>query len=253
MSAVVPFAFEGAEVRVITRDDTPWFVAADVCAAVGIEKHRDAITKLDDDERGSVELDTLGGRQLVAAVSESGLYTLILRSRAATTPGSVPHRFRRWVTAEVLPAIRRTGGYMTAAPDETPEQLALRAMQVLQATVERQKAQLAEVAPKAAALDRIATADGSLCLRDAAKALQLRPKDLLGWMQQHQWIYRRAGGDHWIGYQARIQAGDLEHKVTTVSRSDGSERIAEQVRVTPKGLSRLAKAVPGAGLEAMAP
>lgn len=246
MNAVVPFAFEGAEVRVITRDDAPWFVLADVCRVLEIAEAHRAASRLDDDEKGRHTMTTPGGPQEMAVINESGLYSLTMTSRK-----DAARRFKKWVTAEVLPAIRRTGGYMTAAPDETPEQLALRAMQVLQATVERQKAQLAEVAPKAAALDRIATADGSLCLRDAAKALQLRPKDLLGWMQQHQWIYRRAGGDHWIGYQARIQDGDLEHKVTTVSRSDGSERIAEQVRVTPKGLSRLAKAVPGAGLEAM--
>ncbi|MDG9927397.1 MULTISPECIES: phage antirepressor KilAC domain-containing protein [unclassified Pseudomonas] len=99
---------------------------------------------------------------------------------------------------------------------------------------------LAEQAPKVEALDRIATADGSLCITNAAKDLQLRPKDLFAWLQSHQWIYRRAGSSGWLAYQIRIQQGLLEHKVTTVSRSDGSEKVVEQVLVTAKGLAKLA-------------
>ena len=100
---------------------------------------------------------------------------------------------------------------------------------------------LALAAPKAEALDRIARADGSLCITSAAKDLQVRPKDLFAWLQAHQWIYRRPGGASWLGYQDRIQQGLLEHKVTTVSSSDGSEKVVEQVRITPKGLTKLAQ------------
>jgi len=102
-------------------------------------------------------------------------------------------------------------------------------------------AQLNEVAPKAEALDRIANSDGSLCITDAAKDLQMRPRDLFAWLSEHKWIYRRAGGSGWIAYQDRIQTGLLEHKVTLVSRGDGSEKTTEQVRVTPKGLTVLAE------------
>lgn len=94
------------------------------------------------------------------------------------------------------------------------------------------------------ALATIAKADGSLCLTDAAKALQHRPKDLVAFLSNHKWIYRRAGSDHWVGYQSRTQNGDLAHKVTTVLRPDGSEKITEQVRVTPQGLAKLAKLFP---------
>ena len=98
-----------------------------------------------------------------------------------------------------------------------------------------------EMTPKVAALDRIATADGSLCLMDAAKELQMRPKDLIAFMSAHQWIYKRAGGSAWIGYQDRIQAGLLEHKSNIVIDGAGIERIRDQVRVTAKGLARLAE------------
>lgn len=103
--------------------------------------------------------------------------------------------------------------------------------------------QIKEIQPKAEALDRIATADGSHCLTDAAKHLQIRPKDLMAHLQARRWIYRRTGGRHWVAYQDKIQSGLMEHKVTLVSRSDGSEKTVEQARVTAKGLARLAKEV----------
>lgn len=102
----------------------------------------------------------------------------------------------------------------------------------------------AELAPKADALDRIATADGSLCFRDAAKVLQVRPKDLTDFLMAHGWIYTRMGVPGYIAYQPKLQAGLLEHKTTTVHRSDGSEKVVSQCRVTPKGLARLAKEFP---------
>lgn len=98
----------------------------------------------------------------------------------------------------------------------------------------------AELAPKADALDRLSTADGSLCITDAAKAIQVQPKALFSYLRQHNWIYKRPGGKHYLGYQARVASGMLEHKVTTVLRGDGSEKVVEQVLVTPKGLTKLA-------------
>lgn len=95
--------------------------------------------------------------------------------------------------------------------------------------------------PTIEAFDRIATADGSLCLTDTAKALQMRPKDLISWLNQKQWIYKRTGSAHYLGYQEKVQSGYLEHKVTEITRGDGSAKITEQVRVTPKGLTKLSK------------
>lgn len=98
----------------------------------------------------------------------------------------------------------------------------------------------AELAPKAEALDRIAKADGSLCITDAAKTLQMAPKELFRYLRANRWTYSRPGTAD-IGYQSHIASGDLEHKVTTVLRSDGTEKAATQVRVTPQGLAKLAK------------
>jgi anti-repressor protein len=96
--------------------------------------------------------------------------------------------------------------------------------------------------PKVDALDRILTfSDGSLCVTDAAKHLQLAPKKLFLWLQVNKWIYRRAGGNNWIGHQDRIQSGLVEHKVGTVERTDGTKKIVEQARITAKGLAMLAE------------
>lgn len=236
--ALIVLDFEGNAVRAVRQAGEPWFVLADVCRVLDLENPRNATARLDDDEKGVHSVDTPGGRQEMTIINESGLYSLILTSRKPTAK-----RFKKWVTAEVLPEIRRTGGYMVAAPDETPEELALRALTVMQATVERQKKQIAEMAPKVEALDRIATASGSLCITDSAKALQLPPRDLFNYLRKHGWIYKRPGAAHDIGYQARVASGDLEHKVTTVLKPDGSEKVTEQVRITPQGLTKLAKLI----------
>jgi phage antirepressor YoqD-like protein len=91
------------------------------------------------------------------------------------------------------------------------------------------------------ALEQISKADGSLCITDAAKALQVNPKFLFSWLRENRWIYKRAGNSHDVGYQDKVQTGYLEHKVTEVTRGDGSTKITEQVRITPKGLTKLAK------------
>ena len=107
MSKLVAFTFESHNLRVTTGDDgEPWFVAADVCAALTIGNNRDVLARLDDDEKGVGSIDTLGGKQDMAVVNESGLYALILGSRKPEAK-----RFKRWVTHEVLPSIRKTGAY----------------------------------------------------------------------------------------------------------------------------------------------
>lgn len=109
VEAVLVFNYgenQNAPIRVQVINGETWFVAKDVCDNLGINKYRDAFSRLDDDERVSVLVDTLGGRQKVTAVNESGLYSLVFQSRK---PGA--KKFRKWVTMEVLPSIRKTGSY----------------------------------------------------------------------------------------------------------------------------------------------
>ena len=115
------FNFESKSIRTLAINNEPWFVAKDLCNAINISNYRDAIERLDDDEKGVALTDTLGGKQEMAVVSESGMYTLILRCRDSVKKGSIPHRFRKWVTSEVLPTIRKTGKYesKTSVNDRT--------------------------------------------------------------------------------------------------------------------------------------
>lgn len=245
------FTFDGHAVRCVSRNGEPWFIAVDVCAALGIRNTADATSRLDDDEKGIGSTDTLGGKQQVVIVSESGLYTLILRCRDATTPGSLPHRFRRWATSEVIPAIRKTGSYNPVAAFDPIKVLndpdALRGLllgyteRVIELEGER-----AVLLPKAEAHDRLAEAEGSLNITEAAKALQRPPQQVFTWMATNGWIYRRTGSKNYLGYQSRVGGGHLIHKVSTIRMLDGTDQIREQVRVTPKGLTLLAKSVPGA-------
>ena len=118
------FKFESKSIRTLAINNEPWFVAKDVCDTLKISNVSDALLKLDDDEKATIGLTDSqagNGAQSLSLVSESGMYTLILRCRDAVKKGSIPHRFRKWVTAEVLPAIRKTGKYesKTTVDDRT--------------------------------------------------------------------------------------------------------------------------------------
>lgn len=111
------------------------------------------------------------------------------------------------------------------------------------ATMTAQAQQIESMQDDVAAHERLTKADGSLNVTEAAKNLGMRPKDLFDWLSHNGWIYKRAGASNWLGYQPKCNQGLLEHKTTTVLRADGSEKVTEQVRITAKGLSVLAKLI----------
>jgi prophage antirepressor-like protein len=118
MSLPMEFSFDGAAVRVVLLKGEPWWVAADVCKALQLTNASMAIQSLDEDERSKLSLGRQGEANII---NESGLFTLILRSREATKPGTPHHRFRKWVTAEVLPSIRKHGAYVMPVAEFEPE------------------------------------------------------------------------------------------------------------------------------------
>jgi prophage antirepressor-like protein len=120
--ALQSFGFGEQLVRAIDRNGAAWFVAKDICSALDIANPSDALKKLDEDEKDGIGLtDDIGRLNTTLIVSEGGMYTLVLRCRDATKPGTLPHRFRKWVTSEVLPAIRRTGQYEPLAVENDEE------------------------------------------------------------------------------------------------------------------------------------
>ena len=125
----------------------------------------------------------------------------------------------------------------------TGPQLMAAALIEADATIKAQAVQIEDMREDVEAHERLVKADGSISITEAAKNLGMRPKDLFQWLRSNKWLYKRPGGASWLGYQTRCNAGDLEHKTTTVLRADGSEKITEQVRITAKGLSKLAKLI----------
>ena len=128
------FRFGDSEIRVIDKSGEPWFVAQDICAALKIQNVTQAIDRLDEDERSMFNIGRQGEANIV---SESGMYTLVLRCRDAVNKGSVPHSFRKWVTAEVLPTIRKHGAYVKPAAAKKDHQSSAAQLTPLRQTAER--------------------------------------------------------------------------------------------------------------------
>ena len=238
MNTITPFNFEGTPVRTIQINGETQFVAADVCAALDLPDTHKAIARLDDDEKGRNSIPTPGGQQEMSVVNESGLYNLVLGSRKPEAK-----RFKRWVTSEVLPTIRKTGSYGKLVAPTIPQSLsaALRLAADQSDQIEAQQAQLAIAGPKADTLDRIAGAEGSMCITDAAKAIKVQPKWLFSWMYANDWIYKRAGNGKWIAHQSRLKSAHLDCEYVTIFCSDGTEKNIANVLVTAKGLAKLAE------------
>lgn len=246
---IIPFRYaEARELRTVTIDGEPWFVANDVTAILNIGNTSQALSYLDDDERGVITNDTLGGPQLVSIISEAGLYSLILRSRKAEAKP-----FKRWVTHDVIPAIRKTGAYgvQTPALPRTSAE-ALRALADEAEAHELAKVRVRELEPAASAWGSLVEATGDYSVGDAAKMLSRDPAITIGqntlfrWLGKHGWLYQRAG--EWHPYQGRVEAGLLTLKTNRPywdSRRGVDVLPAPTVRVTAKGLHKLYAALGG--------
>lgn len=220
-------------VRAMLRDDGPWFVAADVCAALTIGNSRDALDRLDADEKGVGSIDTLGGLQQLATVNESGLYSLILGSRK---PEAKP--FKRWVTGEVLPAIRKTGGYSAQPvkpavqlPDFTDPAEAAIAWAAEYRGKREAEAALALAAPKVEMVDKYMDATGSQTFRQVAKLLQAKEPAFRAFLAARRILYQIGGT--WTPYAEHLDAGRFV--VKTGSADNGHAFSA--ARFTPKGVA----------------
>ena len=241
-SEIVPFSFNGAEVRTVLIDGEPWFVARDVTTALGLSNGRDAISRLDMDGVGIADvIDSMGRTQSAATVNESGLYELIFQSRVS---GAVV--FKRWVTREVLPAIRKTGSYVAPATDLDQIKALHAAVGTLLEHNERIVGENVALTPRAEAWDELASADGDYDVAEAAKILARAgvatgPQRLFDQMQALGWIFRAPGTRKWEPYAGRVDAGHLAMKPQSHHHPRTGEVVLDppQVRVTLKGIERL--------------
>lgn len=241
------FDFKGAPLRTLTdKAGEPWFVAKDVCDILGMSNPSMAVTALDKDEVAQIDpKDYLGSEnrsnQAVNIVSEPGLYKLIMRSRKPEAK-----EFQRWVTHEVLPSIRKHGGYMAGQERMTPEQMALASMRWLQSKVDEQAKQLKAQEGKVLFANAVETARTSILVGDFAKILKsngidIGPRRLFAWLREHGWLIKAKGSSWNMPTQKAMDLHLFEVKETTISHSDGHTTINKTPKMTGKGQTYFAK------------
>lgn len=210
------------------------FCGKDVAASLGYKNTNDAMKKHCKGVAKRYPLQTAGGMQEFVFISEPDLYRLITHSKLPTA-----EKFERWVFEEVLPAIRRTGGYMVAKQDETPEQIMARAVLVAQDTIERQKRQIDELKPKALFADAVAASDGTCLVGELAKMLKqngvnIGQNRLFSWLRENGYL-GKTGSNRNVPTQRSMEQGLFRIKETAVTHSDGRVTINRTPKVTGKG------------------
>lgn len=231
---------EFGEIRTTQINGEPWFVAADVCKALDIARTSDAVSRLDEDEKGTVSTDTLGGKQNLLAINESGLYSLVLGSRKPEA-----RQFKRWITHDVIPTIRKTGGYVadentflnTYLPyaDEQTRELfgaTLKTIRSLNSKIESDK-------PKVLFADAVSASHTSILVGDLAKILKQNgietgQKRLFEWLRENDYLMKK-GTSYNMPTQRAMEKGLFEVKETTINNPDGSIRVTRTTKVTGAG------------------
>lgn len=225
---------EFGDIRTVTIDNEPWFVGKDVAEALGYAEPRSAVSKkVEECDRGVAEMETPSGKQKMTTINESGLYALIFSSKLESAK-----RFKHWVTSEVLPSIRKTGGY-DMKQLQGKELLALAVLEA-QKTIEEQTAQIEEMKPHAILGQAITTANTSILVGDLAKILRQNGVDigaqrLFGWMRENGYLIKRKGSDWNLPTQKSMDMGLFEIKESVHIDGNGCNKISRTPKVTGKG------------------
>ncbi len=233
MSNIQIFNYQSNEVRTVEMNGEPWFVLKDVCAVLGISHITDTAKRMDEDEVGQTEvIDSIGRSQSTYVINESGLYNVILRS---DKPEAKP--FRKWVTSEVLPSIRKNGGYIAGQEQLTPQELMAKALLVANKTLAEREARISELtvqnnimAPKAEYFDELVDRNMLTSFRDTAKELGVKPKTFVNWLLEKKFIYRDQKGK--LMPREDKNNGLFEVKE---AKNDKTQWSGVQTLITPKG------------------
>lgn len=227
---------EFGSIRTVERNGEPWLAGKDVAAALGYSNPRDAISKhVDDEDKGVAKCDTLGGNQNMTIINESGLYSLILSSKLPTAK-----KFKHWVTSEILPSIRKTGGYISGQESMTDDELMAKALLVAQRQIEQRDARIAEMQPKALFADSVCASKSSILVGELAKILKqngvnMGQNRLFEWLRSNGYLIRRKGTDYNMPTQRAMDLKLFEIKETVVNHADGHQTTSKTPKVTGKG------------------
>lgn len=223
------------QIRAKLENGEPWFIAVDVCKALEIGNPTDAMRRLDTDERTLVSIEGASNGLPLNAVNEPGLYTLILGSRKPEAKA-----FKRWITHEVIPSIRKTGGYIAGQEGMSDADLMARALLVAQRQIDERERAIERMKPKEIFADAVSASHTSILMGDMAKLLkqsgiEIGQKRLFEWMREHGYLIKRRGGSWNMPTQRSMEKGLFEVKETAVTHSDGHISISRTVKITGKG------------------
>ena len=221
------------EVRTMNIGGEPWFVGKDVAGVLGYSNPNDALKKrVDADDKGVAKCDTLGGAQELTIINESGLYSLVLSSKLPTAKA-----FKRWITHDVIPSIRKNGGYIAGQEAMTAEELMAKALLVAKKTIEEKEAELSRrqvenaiMAPKAEYFDELVERNTLTNFRETAKQLGVKQKAFINFLMERKFIYRDKRGK--LLPYADKNDGLFEVKECF---NNATQWAGTQTLVTPKG------------------
>lgn len=234
---------EFGQVRTIRQNGEPWFVGKDVAEILGYTNPSKALVDHVDDEHklNNDSLSSLGQRG-GWLINESGLYSLILSSKMPKAK-----EFKRWVTSEVIPAIRKTGGYIAGSENMTDAEIMAKAVLVAQSTIRQRDQRIKELEsdvaaakPKVLFADAVSASDSTILIGDLAKLIKqnghpIGQKRLFNWMREQGYLIKRAGADYNSPTQRAMEMGLFKIKETAISHSDGHVSVSKTTKVTGKG------------------
>ncbi|MFR4153966.1 MAG: phage antirepressor [Coprococcus sp.] len=227
---------EFGKVRTVEIDGKPYLIGKDVAEALGYSNTRKALADhVDEEDKGVTKCDTLGGKQELTVINESGLYSLILSSKLESAK-----RFKRWVTSEVLPSIRKSGGYIAGQEQMTDSELMAKALLVAQKQIEERNAQIERMRPKEIFADAVSASQTTILIGELAKLIRQNGVDigqnrLFSWLRENGYLVKRKGTDYNQPTQKSADLGILTTKETIIAHSNGSTEIKKTVKVTGKG------------------
>lgn len=237
------FDFKGASLRTLTDEaGEPWFVLKDCMSILDLGNPTETVKMFDEDEFSTTEvIDSIGRRQQAYIISEPGLCRLVMRSRKPEAK-----EFQRWVTHEVLPQIRKTGGYIPTSESDSDEDIMARAVLVAQKTIDRKNqqlqakdAQIKMLEPKARFADAVAASDGTCLVGELAKMLRQNGMDIgqnrLFRLLQADGYLGKSGSNRNVPTQRAMDLGLFRIKETTVTHADGHTTVSRTPKVTGKG------------------